>query len=81
MLGLVGTHLCANQTPYSNIFIKWADEHHEQHWDELLGEVEQNLMQLKTGSQTTPVPKHLHVQLDTEVCDPIFLFLPDFHSN
>ena len=81
VLWLVGAHLCANQPPYSNIFIKCADEHHEQHGDELLGEVEQNLMQLKTGSQTTPVPKQLHVQLITEVCNPIFLFLPDFHSN
>jgi len=57
VLWLVGAHLCANQPPYSNIFIKCAEEHHEQYRDGLLGKVEQNLMQLKIGSQTTHAPK------------------------
>ena len=71
---LVGwyTRLCTNQPPYSNIFIKWADEHHEQHWDKLLGEVEQTLMQLKTGSQTTPVPKHLYDNSSRRFATPSF---------
>ena len=50
VLELVGTHLCANQPPYSDIFIKCADEYYEHHWDDLLGEVEQNSMQLRARS-------------------------------
>ena len=78
---LVGwyTCLCTNQPPV--LIFSTSAQMNIMNIIEMnsLAKLSKNPMQHKTGSQTTPVPKHLHVQLIKEVCDPILLFLPDFH--